>query len=140
MNLLKRFEKGMLSLYIDCQYQLEHDKKNLHKAFGTGLAIGTALNAGIIACAADDIQGFGNTISKLIGNIYDATFGVVTIFAALMAIIALIVRMTANQQKAAQATSWLVRIVICYVAINCIGLIVNVINNTTKQYRSWDGK
>ena len=129
----------MLSLYIDCQYQLEHDKKNLHKAFGTGLAIGTALNAGVIAVAADqDIAGFGQTISELIGEIYQATFGVVTVFAALMAIIALIVRMTANQQKAAQATSWLVRIVICYVAINCIGLIVNVINNTTEQYRSWD--
>lgn len=139
MNFLKRFEKGMLSLYIDCQYQLEHDKKNLHKAFGTGLAIGTALNAGVMAFAADeDIAGFGEKISGLIGEIYDATFGVVTVFAALMAIIALIVRMTANQQKAAQATSWLVRIVICYVAINCIGLIVNVINNTTEQYRSWD--
>lgn len=135
MKFFNRLKKAMLSLYIDCQYQLEHDKANLKKASAVGLFVGTAMSTGCVAYAADDIATFGNTIASVIGDIYSATFGVVTVFAALMASIALIVRMTANQQKAATATSWLVRIVVSYVAINCVGLFMKVIDNVTAEYR-----
>ena len=57
------------------------------------------------------------------------------VVAALLLVIAFIMRMTASQQKAAQATSWIVRIIICYILVNCIGLFFKVIDSTTSSYR-----
>lgn len=51
-----------------------------------------------------------------------------TVFAVTAATLALIIRMLSKNQKAVdEAGQWLKRIVICYAAINCMGLIVNFI-------------
>ena len=71
---------------------------------------------------------------KLLGEIYTSMFSVISILTAILVVAALVVRMNGNQQRAAQATQWLTRIIICYVAINCVGLIMKVIDNTTKGY------
>lgn len=51
-----------------------------------------------------------------------------TVFAVTAATLALVIRMLSKNQKAVdESGQWLKRIVICYAAINCMGLIVNFI-------------
>ena len=98
----------------------------------------TLILASLITCSqvsvalADQASEFTQKVYNLIANLYNQAFVIITIAAALLVMIALCVRMTSNTQKASQATSWLIRIVVCYLAINCIGVIFNVINDTTK--------
>lgn len=45
--------------------------------------------------------------------------------------IAFAVRMAGNPQKAAQATDWIVRIIVCYIGLNCVGLIFKIVQGAT---------
>lgn len=136
MKFLKRCKNEMTRLYLDILAEAQFSRKKLKAPFAAGLGIGTAMHMGVMALAApDNIAGFGETLVNVVTEVYSAAFGVVTIFAALMLVIAFVIRMQGNQQKAAQATTWITRILVCYVAINCIGLVFTVIENTTAQYR-----
>lgn len=136
MNLLKRFKSTLLNGYINCETRLQNAPKEYKQAAGVGTAIGTVLYGGIIPMFAEpstDIAGFGEQMWNIGSEVYKAIFPVVTIIAAILLVISLIVRMTGNQQKAAQATSWAIRIIICYICINCIGLLFSVINGTADK-------
>ena len=104
----------------------------LKVALSTGLTSGVIMNMVCIALADDDIVGFGQKLVTLGSEIYDAALGVVSVFAAIMLVIAYILRMNANTQKAALATSWIFRIVVGYLGVNTIGLTFKIIENTTK--------
>ena len=139
MNLLKRFKSTLLNGYINCETRLQNAPKEYKQAAGVGTAIGTVLYGGIIPMFAtnteQNISTFGDEMLTIATNIYDAIFPVVTIVAAILLVISLIVRMTGNQQKAAQATSWAIRIVICYICINCIGFLFSVIKGTANEHQ-----
>ena len=103
----------------------------------TAMCAGSVFAASAFLCSVsafadnEDIASFGASITAVVAEVYKASFGVITILAALLLIFAFIVRMLAPQQKAQQATSWIIRIIVCYIAINCIGVMFNVIESTT---------
>lgn len=132
-DFLKRAKNEMRSLQTGCVAEMSLHRRFYNRVAGFSMAYFTMLNMGVIAFADDDIATLGERITGIVSELYTATFAVVTVLAALLIVIALVVRMTANQQKAAQATSWLTRILICYALINCIGIIFSVIDNTTKD-------
>lgn len=80
---------------------------------------------------AGGIEDFKNNVVTQLKAIYSAAFGIITVAAALLLLIAFAIRMTGNQQKAAQATSWITRIVITYIAINCIGIFFTIMDSVT---------
>ena len=133
MNVLKRVEDAVIDTYAACKVEMAQNRRAYKPWFAGGLACGMAIVMCGIAYAATDVEGLGNNVATAIKSIYKASFGVVTIFAALMALFAFVMRMTANQQKAAQATSWLIRIGIAYAGINAIGLIFSAIAGTVDQ-------
>lgn len=136
MEFLKRAKKEMLGLQLDVMTELQSNRSAYRPAAGAGLAMGTVMNLATMMLASTvTISGFGAEVKTVVVNIYNAVFPVVTVIAALLLVIAFIVRMTGNQQKASQATSWIVRIIICYVCINCIGLLFKVIDGATTKYR-----
>ena len=130
MEILDRINSALTETYIACKTELENNSGKYKVWFAGCTTISAAVNGFCIAMAADDIEGLSNTISGKLVEIYSASFGVVTALAALMAMAAWVVRMSGNQQKAAQATSWLIRIALAYIGINLIGLVINVINNS----------
>ena len=137
MSILENIGAKTTALYSEFQSAWVCDKKGRKTAFGLGLVLGAPMNLAVLATAdGTDIKGFGADITEIITEVYNAAFGVITVLAAVLLIIAFAVRMTQNQQKAAQATSWIVRIIVCYIGINCIGLLFNVIENTTGKHRS----
>lgn len=134
MEFLKRCKNEVAALYNDCKTEVISNSGKYMRMGRLGLYGCAVASMGISALADDDIAGLGTTIQGIIAEIYSSSLGVVTVLAALLLVIAFIVRMTASQQKAAQATSWIVRIIICYICINCIGLFFTVIDNTTEPY------
>lgn len=137
MKALEKIKEEAMSLYIDCLVaaMTPQGKHSIRTSFGVGAFIGTVPGGVAVAFADDDIAGFGKQVLGIVQEIYDAVFSVVTALAAVLAIIALIVRMSGNQQRAAQATQWLIRIISAYIAINCLGIITKVIDRTTEDYR-----
>lgn len=135
-NFLKRAKNEMLQLQIDCMNELARSKGFLKGAYTATAVTSSTLLSAVVAYAdeASDISGFATQVTGVITDIYNAAFGVVTVLAAVLLVIAFITRMTANQQKAAQATSWIVRIIVCYIAINCIGLLFSVIDGTVGSH------
>lgn len=137
MKILERANNALTSLYLDCMTTIQSDKKALGISGATGIGIGVVANMMTVALASSGdatIRTLSSDIVKLLGEIYTSMFSVISILTAILVVAALVVRMNGNQQRAAQATQWLTRIIICYVAINCVGLIMKVIENTTKGY------
>lgn len=134
MDFLKRAKKEMRSLGVDIMLDLQANQAKNNKAAVIAMAAGTMASAVVPAFANTDIAGLGSSIQKIVGQLYTASSGVVTVLAALMLVFAFIMRMTGSQQTSAKATSWIVRIIVCYVLYNCIGLIFKVIEATTKDY------
>lgn len=134
MEFLKRAKKEMRSLGVDVMLNMQANHRKYSHAVGASCAAASTIAMTTTAMATQDIAGFGTAVVNIVTQIYSAAFPVVTVLAALMLVIAFIMRMVGSQQSAAKATSWIVRIIICYVAVNCIGLIFNVIKNTTSSY------
>ena len=136
-NLWNRFCTELYLMLLEAKAKLKSNSKTNKGIFAGSTALGAILNFGLVAIAADeDLTQFSNTVVGKINDIYKAAFPIITAFAVLMAAIAFVTRMTANQQKAAQATSWLVRIAIAYVGVNAVGLIARVIyNSMTPDWR-----
>lgn len=135
MNPLKRFKDEMVSLGNDLAIEMWtcRSKSKLNVAAAVGCGIGMIMQLGTMAYA-DGIEELGDSAFGIVSSLYNASFKVVTVFAALMLIIAFCVRMSGNPQKAAAATEWAKRVAICYVFINCIGLFFTVINDTAKSH------
>lgn len=130
-NLWNRFCTELYLMLLEAKAELKSNSKTNKGIFAGSTALGAIMNFGMIAIAADeDLNTFKVNVIAKINELYGAAFPIITAFAVLMAAIAFVTRMTANQQKAAQATSWLVRIAIAYVGLNAVGLIARVIYNT----------
>lgn len=115
---------------IDMKISLMHNKRNLQKTIGISSGIGAA--AALIPLAfAGDLSSFQTQVGDAIQNIFNVAYGIITAAAALALLIAFAVRMAGNPQKAAQATDWIVRIVVCYIGLNCVALIFKVIKGAT---------
>ena len=72
--------------------------------------------------AADTIW---TTFSDVMKDIYGKLLGVSTIIAVTAATIAMLVRMISRNQRAVdEATTWLKRIVITWIILNCLGFII----------------
>ena len=136
MKMVERANRALTSLYFDCLTTMQNDKKALGISGATGISIGVIASSFSVALATEggDETITGTKIAALLSEIYTTMFSVITVLTAILVVAALVVRMNANQQRAAQATQWLVRIIVCYVAINCIGLLLNIIKNTTTDY------
>lgn len=138
MGLLNKVNDWSIDLYTDVQASMKANPGSARKSFGVGAAIGMLVFGGSVAYAAPDtaeIDAFGDDIYTIIAKIYDKSFAVITVLAALLAVFAFVVRMSGNQQRSAQATQWLIRIAVAYVGINAIGLIMKLIQNTTSSYK-----
>ncbi len=136
MSFFERAKKEVRALGVDVMLELDA-KRDIGTKAAPAL-LGATMLASVVPAFAnggEDIAGLGTSIKTVITNIYSAAFPIVTVLAALMLVIAFIMRMTGSQQTAAKATSWIVRIIICYVLVNCIGLIFKVIENTTSSYK-----
>jgi hypothetical protein len=135
MNILKRINDVTTDFAVELMTVAKNDKKGRKTAFGVGLLAGMFINCGAVAFADDDIETFGSSIVSIISRVYTQAFTVITALAAVCLVIAFIMRLTANQQKAAQATAWITRILISYIGVNIIGLIFHVIENTTADFK-----
>jgi len=130
MDLVKRFNNAITGTYLACKSDLKTHSASYKRLFAICVTLGAIFNGAALAFADGSVTQFSTDITSKLVEIYHAMFPVITILAAIFAALALVTRMTANQQKAAQATSWLVRIAIAYVGLNAIGLILSVIKNS----------
>ena len=136
-KILSRCQKALETQMIDMQISLNKHKSLMKKTFGISSTVGAMAALTSLAFASGnasvgDVATFGNQIGQALGNIYDTAFQVITAAAALALLIAFGVRMAGNPQKAAQATDWIVRIIVCYIGLNCVGLIFKIIQGATK--------
>ena len=137
-KILSRCQKALESQMIDMQISLNKHKSMMQKTVGISSTVGAMAALTSLACASGkattggDVAQFGTQIGTALGNIYDTAFKVITAAAALALLIAFGVRMAGNPQKAAQATDWIVRIIVCYIGLNCVGLIFKIIQGATK--------
>ena len=138
MSLFSKARELSSEIQSEASLELMRNASSYKKAINGSMAIGIITGVlGTMSSAfasGTTIADFGTNISDVISSIYQAVFPVFTVIAALLLVIAFIMRMTANQQKAAQATSWIVRFIICYICVNCIGIVFSVIKNTTSKY------
>lgn len=132
MNLMRRFNNAMTGTYLACKSELYAHPAAYKRLFAVSVTIGAIFN-GTALVFADDIKTFSSDITTTLNDIYNAMFPVISILAAIFAAMALVTRMTSNQQKAAQATSWLIRIGLAYLGLNAIGLILKIIRSTAKD-------
>lgn len=139
-KILSRCQKALETQMIDMQISLDKHKSLMKKTFGISSTVGAMAALTSFAFATGngataqggDVAAFGKQIGDALGNIYDTAFKVITAAAALALLIAFGVRMAGNPQKAAQATDWIVRIIVCYIGLNCVGLIFKIIQGATK--------
>lgn len=136
-KILSRCQKALETQMIDMQISLNKHKALMKKTFGISSTAGamaalTSLAFASGSASGGDVAQFGSQIGTALGNIYDTAFKVITAAAALALLIAFGVRMAGNPQKAAQATDWIVRIIVCYIGLNCVGLIFKIIQGATK--------
>ena len=134
MDFLKRCKDEMLKLQVDFITEMTVNRAKYKSSVAAGIGIGSTL-FGVVPMLADgeNIDSFFTKIGETIEKIYNGSILVVSVLAAVALVIAFIMRMTANPQKASQATSWIFRILVSYLAINCIGLLFKVINSATKD-------
>lgn len=136
MKIMKAIKNKAETMSAELMAAYTTDRKGRKAAFSVGMLLGSIMNAGVIAHAAS-ITEFGQEVVSVGAEIYNATFAAVTVIAAIFLIFAFIMRMTQNPQRSAQATQWIIRIVICYVGINVIGLILNIIKDTASNHAGW---
>lgn len=135
-RILSSCQKALETQMIDMQISLNKHKALMKKTFGISSAVGAMAALTTFAYASANISSFGNKVGGAISNIYNTAFKVITAAAALALLIAFAVRMAGNPQKAAQATDWIVRIVVCYIGLNCVGLIFKIIRGATDGMNS----
>lgn len=135
-KILSRCQKALETQMIDMQISLNKHKALMKKTFGISSAVGAMAALTTFAYAGNDISKFGSKVGDAISNIYNTAFKVITAAAALALLIAFAVRMAGNPQKAAQATDWIVRIIVCYIGLNCVGLIFKIIRGATDGMNS----
>lgn len=128
---LKRCKNELYGLQVDLMLDLEKHKKALQTTYGVSAGVGSVMGLATMAFADGGIETFKNNVVTQLKAIYSAAFGIITVAAALLLLIAFAIRMTGNPQKAAQATSWITRIVITYIAINCIGIFFTIMDSVT---------
>lgn len=104
------------------------NKKNFKKFLVTrywnviGAISGLILSIQPVYAADDTIW---NRFSDIMKDVYGQVAGISTIVAVTAAAIALLVRMLSRNQRAVdEATSWLKRIVVAWIVLNCLGFIV----------------
>lgn len=134
-NLLNRAKYEAIGLALDFKSgMLSHSRTN--KAFFiSGAVLGVMMQLSMVALADQNISNFSSTLVGKLNEIYSASFPVITAIAVISAMFAFVMRMTANQAKAATATSWLIRIAIAYIGVMSVGLLAKVIQGTVDQ--SW---
>lgn len=139
MDFLKRAKNEMLKAYFSIGEVAEglRKDKSLKKPFAAGITLAVAANCTCLAFAGNDIATLGSEATKILSDIYTQISGVVTLIAAILLAVAWITRMTGNPQKAAQATDWIKRILICYAGFFIMGLIFSVIK-TTSENNHWN--
>ena len=130
-NLWNRFCIELYGMMQDIKTEYAKNRKSNKRLFIGSATVGAICNFAMLACA-DDLDTLGKGITDLIDKVYTVSFPIITGIAVLAAMFAFVMRMTANQQKAAQATSWLVRIGIAYAGVNMVGLLAKVIHGTSK--------
>lgn len=130
-DFLKRCKNELYGLQVDLTLDLQKHKKLLQTTYGITSGVGAV--AGLMTMAyAGGLETFQSNVVKQVQALYKAAFGIITAVAALLLLIAFAVRMTGNPQKAAQATSWIARIAVTYIAINCIGVFFTVMQSITE--------
>ena len=139
MALITKIRNKTEKIYTECKSELVENYFQYRK-LASGTCVATAISCMAVPAFADGISDLSSKATKVITDLYNASFGIVTVLAALLLVIAFIVRMTAGQQKAAQATSWIVRIIVCYLCINCIGLLFSVLDGIAEGSAFSGGK
>ena len=131
-KILSRCQKALESQMIDFQISIQKHKSLMRKTFGVSSTVGVMAGLTTYAFAASpNLSSFGSQIGNSINSIFKMAYGVITAAAALALLIAFAVRMAGNPQKAAQATDWIVRIIVCYIGLNCVGLIFKIVQGAT---------
>ena len=131
-KILSRCQKALESQMIDFQVSIQKHKSLMRKTFGVSSTVGVMAGLTTYAFAASpNLSSFGSQIGNSINSIFKTAYGVITAAAALALLIAFAVRMAGNPQKAAQATDWIVRIIVCYIGLNCVGLIFKIVQGAT---------
>ena len=92
MDFLKRAKKEMRSLGVDIMLDLQANQAKNNRAAVIAMAAGTMASAVVPAFANTDIAGLGSSIQKIVGQLYTASSGVVTVLAALMLVFAFIMK------------------------------------------------
>ena len=128
---LKRCKNELYGLQVDLMLDLEKHKEALQTTYGVSAGVGSIMGLATMAFADGDINTFKASVITQLRAIYSAAFGIITVAAALLLLIAFAIRMTGNPQKAAQATSWITRIIVTYIAINCIGMFFTIMSSIT---------
>lgn len=136
MKIMKAIKNKAETMSAELMAAYTTDRKGRKAAFSVGMVLGSIMNAGVIAHAASILE-FGQEVASVGADIYKATFAAVTVIAAIFLIFAFIMRMTQNPQRSAQATQWIIRIVVCYVGINVIGLILSIVKDTASTHDGW---
>lgn len=130
-DFLKRCKNELYGLQVDLMLDLQKHKKMLQTTYGISSGVGAAAGLMTMAFADGSLESFQSNVVKQIQSIYSAAFGIITAIAALLLLIAFAIRMTGNPQRATQATSWITRIIVTYIAINCIGVFFTIMNSLT---------
>ena len=136
MKIMKSIKNKAETMSAELMAAYTTDRKGRKAAFTVGMVLGSITNAGVIAHATSIID-FGQEVVSVGADIYNATFAAVTVIAAIFLIFAFIMRMTQNPQRSAQATQWIIRIIVCYIGINVIGLIFSIVKETASQHNGW---
>lgn len=135
----KKIRDSLSKAYWECRTELKMNGESYKPWFISSVVAGAFFNSFAVCFAAgDDIESLATEIASKLYDIYDASFIVITVLAAISAILALVRMMDGNPQKAEQGKTWLLRIIACYVGINLIGLVTRVINNTVGEHRAVD--
>lgn len=87
-------------------------------------------------CFANDIFTAGAEIGK---SIYKSIAGISTVLAGVgIAIAACMYFFSPDERTVASAKGWMVRIVLAWLIINCVGLLLTTVKNLTSGYTSQD--
>ena len=101
---------------------LQKTKNNIVQWYWALIGLISGLILSVQMVFAEDIWARFSTIMK---DVYGEVVGISTIVAVTAAAIALLVRMISRNQRAVdEASSWLKRIVIAWIVLNCLGFVV----------------
>lgn len=131
MKLVSKVKAGTVNLACECATEYFCNRKKYRCAFAVMLAVVMLLSMGMLAFAGTQqtIGGLGAQVTNILTEVYNALSGIITVAVGVFCAAALIMRMTANQQTAAAATKWLIRVLVCYAIFMCLGMIMGIIRN-----------